>query len=192
MTNALIIGLGNPGSAYALTRHNVGFMLVDHLAQSNAASFETFDTQALVAHTSIQSIPVLLAKPQRFMNASGPSVASLLKRFPVGLENILVAYDDIDLPLERLRLLPSGGTAGHHGLESITEALDTEDFPRLRLGVGRPPGSMDPADYVLSDFTANEIDLSEIMIRRAADCIQLLLSEGIEAAMTRYNAESTN
>lgn len=192
MTNRMIVGLGNPGRAYSLNRHNAGFMLLDHLAQVNSANFTAFNTQALIAQVSIQSVAVLLAKPQRYMNNSGTAVAALLKRFPVDLENVLIAYDDIDLPLERLRLLPAGGTAGHHGLESIKDSLGTQEFPRLRLGVGRPPGSMDPADYVLSDFAPQESELVEIMIRRAADCIKLMLTEGFDAAMTRYNVENSN
>ena len=189
MPSRLIVGLGNPGRAYSLNRHNAGFMLMDHLAAISSAAFEVFNSHAMIARASIESDSAIIAKPQVFMNRSGKVVAALLRRFPVALENVLIAYDDIDLPLDRLRLLPAGGTAGHHGLESVTEALDSRVFPRLRLGVGRPPGTMDPADYVLSDFARNETEIVEIMIGRAADCIKLMLREGIEAAMTRYNTE---
>jgi PTH1 family peptidyl-tRNA hydrolase len=167
-------------------------MLMDLLASTCSVEFEAFNTRALIAQVSIESETTILAKPQTFMNNSGSAAASLLKRYPVDLKNMLIAFDDIDLPLERLRLLPAGGTAGHKGLESIRAALGTSDFPRLRLGVGRPPGNMDPADYVLSDFRADETELVEIMIGRAADCVKLMLREGIEVAMTSYNLETSD
>lgn len=185
----LIVGLGNPGREHSRNRHNAGFMLVDHLAELHAGKFSLLNSSALVARVVIHSKAILLAKPQTFMNRSGSAVHTLLKKYPLELGQLLVAYDEIDLPLERLRLLPSGGTAGHKGLDSIRHKLGSQQFPRLRLGVGRPPGRKEAADYVLSNFAESELEHVEIMIRRASDCVGLMVKEGLEAAMTHYNVE---
>ena len=183
----LVAGLGNPGSSYVKTRHNVGFMVVDMLTKELKQGFSRLEHEALIAEGTLEGQKVILAKPQTFMNICGGSVARLVQSHDVPFSNLLVISDDIDLPLGQLRLRPFGGTGGHKGLKSIQEQVGTQAFPRLRLGIGRPPGSTDPADYVLKNFTGAELSELEIDIRRAADSVLSYLGAGIEAAMTRFN-----
>ena len=183
----LIVGLGNPGRLHRGNRHNVGFMVVDMLTTEWKQGFSRLEHEALIAEGRLQGQKVILAKPQTFMNICGGSVARLVHSHDVPVANLLVVSDDIDLPLGQLRLKPFGGTGGHKGLKSIQEQLGSQAFPRLRVGIGRPPGSTDPADYVLRNFTDDELSELEIDIRRAADCVLSFLGDGIEAAMTRFN-----
>jgi PTH1 family peptidyl-tRNA hydrolase len=183
----LIVGLGNPGPAHRANRHNVGFMVLDSLATEMGQAFSRLEHQSLIAAGELATRSVLLAKPQTFMNVCGRAVQRLLAAHEVPLSNLLVISDDIDLPLGQLRLRPFGGTGGHKGLKSIQERLETQDYARLRIGIGRPPGRTDPADYVLDDFSEQERMEFEIDIRRGADCVRLYLCEGIQAAMTKYN-----
>ncbi len=183
----LIVGLGNPGRMHRGNRHNVGFMVVDILAAEMKQDFSRLEHESLMAEGELEGKKVTLAKPQTFMNVCGPSVARLVEMHDVPRSNLLVISDDIDLPMGQIRLRPFGGTGGHKGLKSIQEQLETQDFPRLRIGIGRPPGRIDPADYVLGDFTESELNELEIDIRRAADCVLSFLSAGIQAAMTGFN-----
>ena len=183
----LIVGLGNPGRTYRGNRHNVGFMALDILAARMKQGFSRLEHESLIAKGELGGKKVMLAKPQTFMNVSGAALSRLAQLHDVPHTNLLVISDDIDLPLGQLRLKPFGGTGGHKGLKSIQEQMGTQDFPRLRIGIGRPPGRTDPADFVLDDFTENELREIEIDIRRAADCVLLFLSEGIQAAMTSFN-----
>jgi PTH1 family peptidyl-tRNA hydrolase len=183
----LIVGLGNPGRTHRGNRHNVGFMTLDILAAKMKQDFSRLEHESLVAEGELGGKKVILAKPQTFMNVSGAAVSRLAQLHDVPHTNLLVISDDIDLPLGQIRLRPFGGTGGHKGLKSIQEQTGTQDFPRLRIGIGRPPGRTDPADFVLDDFTENELEEIEIDIRRAADCVLLFLSEGIQAAMTSFN-----
>jgi PTH1 family peptidyl-tRNA hydrolase len=162
-------------------------MLADLLAAEAGTAFQRLQSQALVTTGRLAGRRVVLAKPQSFMNASGPAVGSLTRFYRVDLRNLLVAYDDLDLPLGTLRLRPRGGSGGHRGLASILEALGTDGFARLRLGIGRPPGRMDPADYVLQRFRAEEESVRDLMLAEAAVAVRTYLREGIEPAMSRHN-----
>jgi PTH1 family peptidyl-tRNA hydrolase len=183
----LIVGLGNPGREHRHSRHNVGFMLVERLAHELGLAFARRQAKAHVASGRLGRRKVVLAKPQTYMNLSGESVAPLARFFRVEAGNLLVICDDLDLPLGTLRLRPGGGSAGHNGLRSIMQLLGRKDFPRLRIGIGRPPGRMDPADYVLQDFDEADRTLLEETLERADAAVRLFGSDGIEAAMSRYN-----
>lgn len=185
----LVVGLGNPGREYRANRHNVGFMTLDRLAQRMGLAFTRRQGDALYAAGPLAGVPLVLAKPQSYMNLSGRPVAALLKFHAIPLERLLVIFDDLDLPLGTLRLRPEGGTAGHRGLESIVVTLGTQAFPRLRFGIGRPPGRMDGAAYVLQDFGEDEAPLVEATLDRAADAVEVFANEGIAAAMNRFNPQ---
>ena len=186
-TVKLIVGLGNPGPRYANNRHNVGFQCLDRLAQAHGLAFQKRENKALSARGQIAGVEVILAKPQTYVNLSGQAVERLAWSYQVPLEDILVIYDDMDLPLGRIRLRPGGGAGGHKGVRSIIEHLDSRDFPRLRVGIGRPPGRMDPVDYVLGDFTPEERPVIEEAYERAIAAVECWLREGIVAAMNKYN-----
>ena len=183
----LIVGLGNPGPRYANNRHNVGFQCLDRLAQAHGLTFQRRENKALLARGQIAGVEVILAKPQTYVNLSGQAVERLARSYRVPLEDILVIYDDMDLPLGRIRLRPGGGAGGHKGVRSIIEHLGSRDFPRLRVGIGRPPGRMDPVDYVLGDFTPEERLVIEKAYERAIAAVECWLREGIVEAMNRYN-----
>jgi len=188
MDRYLIVGLGNPEPKYAANRHNVGFRCLDRLAALHGLSFERRQKHARVALGTLAGCAVVLAKPQTFMNESGRAVAELAAFYRVELERLLVVYDDIDLPLGTLRLRPDGGSGGHRGMRSIIEHLGQKTgFPRLRIGVGRPPGQMEAAAYVLQDFGAQELPVLDETLVRAVRAIELWLSAGIEAAMNYAN-----
>jgi peptidyl-tRNA hydrolase, PTH1 family len=183
----LITGLGNPGREYRETRHNIGFMLVDQLAQRLGVSFSRLESKALVTKGEYQGRRLVLAKPQTFMNLSGSAVGSLMRFYKVPLSNLLVAYDDVDLPLGTIRLRAEGGSAGQKGMASIIERLGTQDFPRLRLGIGRPPGRMDAAAYVLQPFKKDDADLLPVVLERAVEAVLVFVTSGLESAMNQYN-----
>ncbi|MFN3763067.1 MAG: aminoacyl-tRNA hydrolase [Anaerolineae bacterium] len=183
----LIVGLGNPGVRYARNRHNVGARCVSRLAAAHGLEFSRRQKNARVARGTVGGCPVVLAIPQTFMNESGRAVAPLARFYQVPPENLLVIYDDLDLPLGSLRIRPEGSSGGHRGMRSVIEHLGTQSFPRLRIGIGRPPGQMDPADYVLQDFTPDEEAVVEETIERAIAAIQTWLTEGLEKAMSLYN-----
>lgn len=185
----LIVGLGNPGRAYARHRHNAGFMLVERLAAAWRARWVTErHFHARLAQTRIEDRPVLLCQPQTFMNASGQAVRPLCDYYKVPLERLLVVVDDADLPLGELRLRPGGGTAGHHGLESISQHLGTSRFPRLRLGIGRAaPAPRQLTGHVLADFAPAELERMEKVLTRAAEQVQCWLLHGIGRAMSQFN-----
>ncbi len=183
----LIVGFGNPGRQYKGNRHNIGFMLVDNLARRLGVTFSRMESRALVTKTDYQDKRLILAKPQTYMNLSGQAVASLVKFYKIPLENLLIAYDDVDLPLGTIRIRPMGGSAGQKGMRSTIERLGTEEFPRIRLGVDRPPGSMQAADYVLQNFSNDEIELVNFVIDRATDAILVFVTEGLNVAMNIYN-----
>jgi PTH1 family peptidyl-tRNA hydrolase len=183
----LIVGLGNPGRDFEFTRHNIGFMLVDQLADRMNLNFSRSQSKALITDGYFQGQKIILAKPHTYMNKSGHPTRALLNFYKLSLENLLVVYDDVDLPFETIRLRPSGGSAGHKGIKSIIEQLGTSDFPRLRLGVGRPPGYKKAANYVLKPFSKDEREFLESYLERAADAAQKFVSHGIDLAMTNYN-----
>jgi PTH1 family peptidyl-tRNA hydrolase len=187
----LIVGLGNPGRKYAHNRHNIGFQCLDRLTQSRwAEPVEAWSkgrrAKASLVSGKIADVGVVLAKPLTYMNLSGQAVRQLASFYKLSLEDILVIYDDLDLPLGTIRLRPEGGPGGHKGMRSIIEALGSQAFPRLRVGIGRPPGN-DAVSYVLSDFTADEQITLEGVYERVVAAVELFLREGIEAAMNEYN-----
>lgn len=160
----LIAGLGNPGPRYARNRHNIGFQTVDALAQAHGIEFTRTDHRAQTAHGSINKHRVILAKPQTWMNESGKSIAPLSRFYKIEPARILVIHDDLDIPLGTIRYRPAGSSGGHRGLQSIMQLLGTQALPRLRLGIGRPPGQMDPAAYVLQNFSDEETaDVGEVL-----------------------------
>ena len=184
----LIAGLGNPGRDYRETRHNVGFMVVDRLAARLGVRFTRLESHALVTKGTYQDKRVILVKPQTYMNLSGAAIGSLARYYKVPVENMLVSYDDVDLPFGALRLRPAGGSAGQKGMKSIIERLGTEAFPRLRVGIGRPPGRMDAAAYVLQPFARDESAELPLLLDRAVDAVLVFMTAGIEKAMNQFNA----
>ena len=183
----LIVGLGNPGARYVRNRHNVGFQIVELLAARHQLSFARGQGKALVAQGAIAGQRVMLAKPQGYMNASGEAVRALLNFYKLERERLIVVYDDLDLPFGRLRLRPDGSAGGQNGVRSIIHALGDDRFARLRVGIGRPPGRMDPAAYVLQDFSTEQEAEMAILRQEAADALECWLREGIMHAMNRYN-----
>ena len=182
----LIVGLGNPGRKYAGNRHNVGFQCLDRLAKAWGLSFGRRKRKALLAQGEIAGLKVILAKPQTFMNLSGEAVERLARFYKLPPESTLVIYDDLDLPVGKIRLRPEGGSGGHKGMKSIIEHLGANGFPRLRVGIGRPPHG-DPVDYVLEDFAPYELIVIERAYERVVSAVELWLVEGIAAAMNSYN-----
>ena len=183
----LIAGLGNPGKKHSKNRDNVGFLTVDRLAAGNDISLGRAQSTAVVGSGRIAGKQVILAKPQTYMNRSGDSIGPLVNYYRIPLSNVLVIYDELDLPFGALRLRQEGGSGGHNGMKSIINHLGQE-FPRLRLGIGRPPGRMEPADYVLKDFRGSEIETADFMLTEAAAAVETYLAEGIDLAMTKHNS----
>ncbi len=187
MSRWLIAGLGNPGPKYAGTRHNVGFRCVERVADAHGLSFSRRHKNSRIASDSVAERSVVLVKPRTFMNKSGYAVASLVSFYRVPLTQALLVYDDLDLPLGAIRLRPCGGAGGHRGMRSVIRQLGSRGFPRLRVGIGRPPGRMDPADYVLQDFSPDEEPVLQDALERALAAIETWLREGIDEAMSRHN-----
>ena len=184
----LVVGLGNPGAEYAKTRHNAGFLLVERLAELWKAGWTNERKfAARVAKAERDGKKVLLAEPQTFMNLSGESVGALVKFYQLPLAKILVAVDDADLPLGEIRLRKSGGSGGHHGLESIGQHLASREFARLRIGIGRKNGAREITGHVLGRFGADETALLEKVLERAANQVETWLAAGIEKAMSQFN-----
>jgi PTH1 family peptidyl-tRNA hydrolase len=186
-TSFLVTGLGNPGRDYRDTRHNVGFMLIDRLAERLNVTTVRVEMKAILRKTNYLGHPLILAKPQTYMNLSGRAVGSLLRYYKIPVEHLMVAYDDIDLPLGTLRIRPGGGSGGQKGMISIIENLGTENFPRLRIGIGRPPGRMEAARYVLDRFQNDEKELLLSTLDRAVEAVFTFVTLGLETAMNRFN-----
>jgi PTH1 family peptidyl-tRNA hydrolase len=183
----LLIGLGNPGREYINTRHNIGFMLVDRLTIRLDARGMKMQSNAIVITSRYEERKVILAKPQTYMNLSGQSVQGLAHFYKIPLENLLVAHDDLDIPFGTIRIRPTGGPGGQRGMASTIEKLGTKDFPRLRLGIGRPPGRMEPKDYVLQDFSKDDLKLLPDVMDRAVDAALTFMTQGLNAAMNKFN-----
>jgi PTH1 family peptidyl-tRNA hydrolase len=184
----LIVGLGNPGPRYALTRHNIGFLTVDLFFQSIKASGWIEEHKAHVCKFKLDDVPVLLAKPTTFMNKSGESVQSLMHYYKISKENLLVIHDDIDQEFKSLRFQKDRGHGGHNGVRNISELLGSQDYARLKLGVGRPTQTeMNVADYVLQKFSAEEQNQLQEFLNRAGDAIEMFVFEGLAKASTKYN-----
>jgi len=189
----LIVGLGNPGKTYAHNRHNAGFRCLNYFARLHSIRFDHKQCRARVGLAEAKGEKLLLAKPGTFMNLSGNSVACLVHKHDIPLSNLLVIYDDLDLPLGKIRLRQSGGSGGHKGMNSIVSALGSEDFPRIRMGIGRPQVEEQSVDedvivnYVLSDFSPQEEAIIKPVIATVSEAIDCFLTQGIEAAMGRFN-----
>jgi PTH1 family peptidyl-tRNA hydrolase len=181
----VVVGLGNPGEEYARSRHNVGFMVLDAFAERHGIRFNQKRANSVVARSRLDGNELVLAKPRTYMNLSGKAVQGLLMIHLVKPRNLLVVYDDFDLPLGTLRLRERGGPGTHNGMRSIIQHLGTEDFPRLRVGIGGPPDR--PRDHVLGDFSADEWPLFEQTRDRAVEAIELFIREGAATAMNRFN-----
>jgi PTH1 family peptidyl-tRNA hydrolase len=183
----LVVGLGNPGPKYAGNRHNIGFHVVDLLAERMGARFKAHKGRADVVEGRLAGQRVVLAKPSSYMNLSGGPVASLRDFFKVPVERIVVVHDELDLPFATLRLKRGGGDNGHNGLRSLTQSLGTKEYLRVRWGIGRPPGRQDPADFVLKDFTAAERKELPFHVDRAADAVESLLTSSLEATQNAFH-----
>ena len=182
----LLVGLGNPGRQHRLNRHNVGFMAIDHLAAANGINLGRVQNKAIIGDGRIVGASVILVKPQTYMNRSGNAVGPLADYYRISPENVLVIFDDIDLAPGMIRLRDKGGSGGHNGMKSIIQHLGN-DFPRLRLGVGRPSGKMPPAAYVLQDFGKDEQELVQTMLEHTLQAVETFLQEGVDVAMSQHN-----
>jgi len=183
----LVVGLGNPGEKYQSTRHNLGFLVIDQLARQKNISIDRNICNALIGEGLNNGEKLILAKPQTFMNRSGIAVHALLNEFFGSAVDLMVVYDDLDLPFGRIRIRPSGSAGGHRGIVSITESLAGAAFSRVRVGISRPPQGMDTVDYVLEPFTAAEVSELPEQIVRVAAAIEAVLKDGIERAMEIFN-----
>ena len=185
----LIVGLGNPGREYKDNRHNFGFLLVDRLTVRLNARMSRVHAKALVGSVNYEGNRIILAKPQTYMNLSGQAIQGLARFYKLPLENVIVAHDDLDLPFGTIRIRPGGGPGGQRGIASTIERLGSKDFRRLRLGIGRPPGRMEPAAYVLQDFPKADLPLLSEILDRAADAALTFVTEGLNAAMNKFNGD---
>jgi PTH1 family peptidyl-tRNA hydrolase len=186
----LIVGLGNPGLRYFDTRHNIGFLVIDQLADLYEAALNRKDFDAHWGKVALGGTSVLLVKPTTFMNLSGYAVQGLAHFFDIAVSDIIVIHDDLDLPFETIRLKKGGGDGGHKGVMSISEQLGDSGFMRVRLGIGRAQGLMSPRDYVLQPFSREEEDLLAAVLDRACGAVAVTLSEGIQAAMNQYHSRN--
>lgn len=183
----LIAGLGNPGREYKINRHNIGFMVIDEVAEKLGIEFTRMQSNAMVTKGEYTGEKIILAKPYSYMNASGQPIRSLIRFYKIPFDNLLVIYDDVDLPFGTIRLRPEGSSSGQQGMNSIIQQLRSEDFNRLRVGIGRPPGKMRTPDYVLQDFKKGEVEELPMILDRASDAVLSFISEGIISAMNNYN-----
>jgi PTH1 family peptidyl-tRNA hydrolase len=196
----LVVGLGNPGPRYAGNRHNVGQMVLDELARRAGVTFKAHSGShglAIAAEGRLGTLPggapgprVVLAKPTSYMNTSGGAVSALAKYYDVAPEHVVMVHDEMDIPFGDLKLKTGGGEGGHNGLRDTTKALGTKDYVRVRVGVGRPPGRMDPADYVLKDFAAAEKKELPFVLDDAADAVEMVLTQGLLAAQGKYHTKA--
>lgn len=183
----LIVGLGNPGKKYQPTRHNIGFLVVDCIARRRATTVRKKICHALTGEWTEGGEKILLAKPQTYMNRSGATVKELLREFCGTPDDLVVVYDDLDLPFGRIRIRAQGSTGGHRGLASIMESLAGAPFARVRVGIGRPPDGVEATDYVLEAFDADQVNKLDELVGRASDAVLTLLLEGAQAAMREFN-----
>jgi peptidyl-tRNA hydrolase, PTH1 family len=183
----LIVGLGNPGPEYARNRHNVGFLVADELAERAGARFKRDRSRAQLATGKLAGQAVILAKPMSYMNASGRPVAALRAFYKLPGDRIVVIHDELDIPFESIRLKFGGGDNGHNGLRSVSTALGSRDYYRIRVGIGRPPGRMDPADFVLRDFATAEREAVPEILGRAADAAEALIQRGLAVAQNDFH-----
>ncbi|MBN1641916.1 MAG: aminoacyl-tRNA hydrolase [Anaerolineae bacterium] len=186
----IVVGLGNPGRTYAANRHNVGFHCVEALAGRHGLAFDKTQGKAKLALGRIAGRRAILVEPQTYVNSSGEAVGAVARFYKVDPQDLIVIYDDLDLPQGTIRLRPRGSSGGHNGIKSIIDVLGTQGFPRVRVGIGRPPGRMEPKDYVLQDMSAEERDRMQDVCERVAAAVETFIREGIRAAMNQYNGPS--
>jgi PTH1 family peptidyl-tRNA hydrolase len=183
----LIVGLGNPGPEYERTQHNLGFLAIDRIAERNSIRVTRQDSKALIGIGTISGQDVILAKPQTFMNRSGPAVEALATKHDVGIANIVIVYDDLDLPWTGVRIRPKGSAGGHHGIESVIAGLGTTDFPRVRLGIHPGHPVKDGKQYVLSPLRKAQLLELDELLDHTAGAVESIIAEGVEKSMTKHN-----
>jgi len=183
----MVVGLGNPGRQYKNNRHNVGFMTLNEIARKLNIEFTRMKFNAMITKGEYSGNRIILAKPYSFMNVSGQPVGSLVRFHKIPLENLIIIFDDVDLPFGTIRLRPEGGSSGQKGMKSIIQQLGSEKFNRLRIGIGRPPGKMSTPNYVLKDFNKYEEEDLPFILDRASDAILMFLTDGINLTMSAYN-----
>lgn len=186
----IVIGLGNPGPRYEMTRHNIGQLVVDELAARRSTPFKSHKSNARVAETWLApgSAKIIAAKPNTFMNVSGGPAAALAKFYSVPPERIIVVHDELDIPFDSLKLKTGGGHGGHNGVRDVAKALSTPEFIRVRVGIGRPPGSGDPAEWVLAPFPASERQELQLAVGDAADAVEAIIGDGLIAAQQKFHS----
>ena len=190
MERYLIVGLGNPGQTYARQRHNVGFMTLDAISCKHNVIFTKHKSKSMIATLRLNNMNVILSKPQTFMNLSGQSVQELVRYYDIQADNILVIFDDLDLPIGDIRIRKSGGSSGHKGMQSVITLLGTNTIPRLRLGIGRPPANVDPKDYVLKPFSEQQKSHMNSLIPKVIEAVESFVIDGINTSMSNYNYTS--
>lgn len=183
----VIVGLGNPGDRYAATKHNIGFITIDYLAEQHSIKMNKVKHKAIIGEGTIGGEKILFVKPQTFMNLSGQSVMDIINFYKVPVSNLIVIYDDIDLPVGKVRIRPNGSSGTHNGMRNIIYLLNNQEFPRVRIGVGKQPDYMDLADYVMTKFNGEEKPLMEEAIKKSAAAVTEIVKSGISNAMNQYN-----
>ncbi|MEJ6760408.1 MAG: aminoacyl-tRNA hydrolase [Candidatus Planktophila sp.] len=188
----LVVGLGNPGDQYAATRHNVGQMVIDHLAKRHSVKLSSHKSRTEIAAyklgVGIDAHSIILAKSKSYMNETGGPIKALANFYSVAPEKIIILHDELDIPFSAIRAKVAGGDNGHNGLKSLTSSFDTPDYFRVRLGIGRPMGEQDPADFVLKQFSKEEKRTLGEFIDRAADCVEFLIEKGLDLTQSKFNS----
>lgn len=187
MNHFLFFGLGNPGRDYAQTKHNIGFLVIDRLAERWGIKVDRYKFKSLMGDYLLESRKIILVKPHTYMNLSGTAARSFVNYFKPPLSQVMVIFDDLDLPFGTIRIRASGGSSGQKGMQSIITQLGTKEFARMRVGIGRPPGKLDSVDYVLKGFKPAEKEDLMIILNCCADAIEVFINEGVEIAMTKFN-----
>ncbi|TCT13059.1 PTH1 family peptidyl-tRNA hydrolase [Natranaerovirga pectinivora] len=183
----LIVGLGNPGLQYAATRHNIGFEVIERFAYENNIKLNQNKHKAIIGSGHVKGQKVILAQPQTYMNRSGESIRAIMEFHKIKIENLLIVYDDTSLDLGRIRIRKKGSAGGHNGIKNTILHLGTQEFPRIKVGVGEKPPGWDLADYVLGRFGKEEMDIVIETIKKSSDAIECFIEEGIESVMNKYN-----
>lgn len=186
----MIVGLGNPGKEFQKNRHNIGFMAIEEIAKSFGFENRKVKSKAIIMEGKQNNRKIILAKPQTYMNLSGSSVAPLIRFYKVAPENLIVIHDDLDLPALSIRLRPNGGAGGQKGVASIIQNLGTQDFNRVRVGIGRPPGRMEAANYVLKNFSKQEESELPFLLNTIKEAVIAIMESGIEVAMNQFNGDN--
>ena len=187
METFIVVGLGNPGDEYKLTRHNIGFCVIDALKRDYGITTEKMKFDALVSDVVVNNKKIIFVKPQTYMNSSGESVFKVCQWYKISLDRLIIVYDDIDVNLGRLRIRPSGSAGSHNGLKSIISLLNSQDFPRVRVGIGKPPENWNLVNYVLGNFSQDEQNIVEKIIDSAKQSVKYIIEFGVDAAMNVFN-----